>query len=107
MVLRFPGEWRFNPPPDGDTGTSAIPDEAHNDFFNMIQRTATQGDLQELVESRSFSMADLRQRITAVITSYDARVRALVDAQQWVLYPSFKAQLADRLESELNVVRVP
>ena len=65
-----------------------------------------QGELQVLVQSRSFSVADIRQRIAAVVDSYDRRVSALVDTQQWVLYEPFKVQLAKRLETELNVVRV-
>ena len=49
MVLSFPGAWRFAPP-RGDPTIEAIPDAAVSEFFNLIKRTATQGDPQSFLE---------------------------------------------------------
>lgn len=50
MVLKFPNAWRFRPPRGEALNTTSIPDGALNEFFGMIQKTATQGDLQEFLE---------------------------------------------------------
>jgi hypothetical protein len=44
MSLKFPGKWRFDPPPDADFITSEIPEAAIDDFIEMVNKLAPQAD---------------------------------------------------------------
>ena len=50
MVLKFPGAWRFDPPVGESLNTTVIPRAAIHEFAGLIQKVATQGDLQEYLE---------------------------------------------------------
>ena len=50
-MLEFDGRWRFQPPADGRYQNSRIPDEAIDAFFALINRVATQGDRQDILET--------------------------------------------------------
>ena len=50
MPLNFPGVWRFTLPSSNTSITTTIPTEALNQFVALIQRTASQGDLQDTLE---------------------------------------------------------
>jgi hypothetical protein len=50
MPLRFNGAWRFQPPPDGEFVTSSVPEAAVAETIELIQRVATQGDRQDVLE---------------------------------------------------------
>ncbi|MBV7474083.1 hypothetical protein [Pseudoxanthomonas sp. PXM05] len=43
MGLRFPGTWRFTPPPDGAFINSSIPDTAVWEFAEVIEKVISQG----------------------------------------------------------------
>lgn len=43
MGLRFPGTWRFTPPPDGAFINSIIPDAAVREFIEVIEKVISQG----------------------------------------------------------------
>jgi hypothetical protein len=44
MSLKFKGEWRFEPPPDGEYVTQTIPEQAIEEFVAMVGRLSPQGD---------------------------------------------------------------
>jgi hypothetical protein len=50
MPLNFPGSWRFKPPTNDDWLYEAIPTEAVGKFKAMIDKTATQGSRQDIIE---------------------------------------------------------
>lgn len=50
MGLRFPGAWRFSPPPDSQFHLSTIPDAAVNEFVDIIDRISGQGDRWAIIE---------------------------------------------------------
>ena len=50
MPLNFPGVWRFKPPANDDWLYTSIPDEAIHKFKAMIDKTATQGSRQKIIE---------------------------------------------------------
>ncbi len=50
MTLKFPPEWRFRPPAGGTINTATIPNEAIDDFVNLVRKVVTQGDRKELLE---------------------------------------------------------
>ena len=50
MFLRFPKEWRIRPPKSSSMITESIPGGAIEDFWSLIRKTATQGDLQHFLE---------------------------------------------------------
>ena len=50
MVLKFPAQWRFRPPRDGQRNIENIPGEAVHEFLGLIRKTATQGDYQGYIE---------------------------------------------------------
>lgn len=49
-MLKFPGAWRFKPPADNDWINESIPDAAVGKFREMIDKTATQGSRQDILE---------------------------------------------------------
>ena len=49
-MLKFPGAWRFKPPADNDWINQSIPDTAVREFREMIDKTATQGSRQDILE---------------------------------------------------------
>jgi hypothetical protein len=49
-MLKFPGAWRFEPPADSDWINQAIPRNAVAQFRAMIDKTATQGPRQSILE---------------------------------------------------------
>ena len=49
-MLKFDGAWRFSPPNDGRWQNSSIPGEAINAFRDLINKVATQGERQEMLE---------------------------------------------------------
>jgi hypothetical protein len=49
-VLKFNGAWRFRPPPDGQFRNQTIPTEGVEDFYRIINRVATQGNRQDVLE---------------------------------------------------------
>lgn len=50
MGLRFPGQWRFQPPTDGRYINSAIPTAAVREFQEIIDRISSQGNRWEMLE---------------------------------------------------------
>ena len=50
MPLKFPGTWRFKPPPDGSFANQSIPGSMLADCIELIMKVATQGDRQEVLE---------------------------------------------------------
>ena len=50
MALKFKGAWRLEAPEDGEFLNRLIPQDAVNDFFGLIMKVATQGDLQDTLE---------------------------------------------------------
>ena len=50
MGLRFPGEWRFNPPADGQYLYASIPDAAVREFVDVVDRISSQGNRWEIIE---------------------------------------------------------
>jgi len=50
MPLNFPGAWRFRLPASDSFNTTNIPQAALAEFLDFIQRTATQGNLQDTLE---------------------------------------------------------
>ncbi len=50
MPLKFPGAWRFRPPQDDQWKKSSIPNAAVYEFLAFIRKTATQGELQDILE---------------------------------------------------------
>jgi len=109
MPLSFPGSWRFRVPTGTSCNTVTIPDAALQDFIDLIQRTATQGDLQDTFElfksyfcsangtpdvrssNSSWALSDLRSEMeTASISPplfleafYDACVRIRSRSDNW------------------------
>ena len=59
MSLKFNGKWRFEPPPDTDLITSRIPDQAVDEFVEMVNKLAPQADRWDTLElfKRYFSQA--------------------------------------------------
>ena len=49
-MLKFPGAWRFKPPADDDWINQSIPDTAVREFRELIDKTATQGSRQDILE---------------------------------------------------------
>lgn len=49
-LLKFPGTWRFKSPQGRGGNTDRVPAEAIDEFFGLVQKTATQGDRQEFLE---------------------------------------------------------
>jgi len=49
-MLKFPGAWRFKPPADDDWSNGSIPKAAVREFREMIDKTATQGSRQDILE---------------------------------------------------------
>lgn len=49
-MLKFKGNWRFTPPSDGKWKNQTIPSEAISDFYDLISKTTTQGNRQEILE---------------------------------------------------------
>ena len=49
-MLNFNGRWRFTPPLDGKWHNQAIPESAILEFLELIQKTTTQGDSQDILE---------------------------------------------------------
>jgi hypothetical protein len=43
MALKFPGNWRFAPPPDGEFINSRIPEPSLQEFIDVVQKVANQG----------------------------------------------------------------
>lgn len=50
MGLRFPGNWRFRPPQDGQYANAAMPREAVSEFINAVERISGQGNRWSLLE---------------------------------------------------------
>ena len=50
MPLKFPGAWRFKPPPDGRFANQAIPGGMVAECIDLIMKVATQGNRQEVLE---------------------------------------------------------
>ena len=50
MPLKFPGAWRFKPPPDGAFANQSIPSSVVADCIELIMKVATQGNRQEVLE---------------------------------------------------------
>ncbi len=50
FMLKFPGAWRFKPPADNDWVNKSIPDSAVREFREVIDKTATQGSRQDILE---------------------------------------------------------
>lgn len=50
MPLKFPGAWRFKPPPDGRFVNQVVPAGAVEDCIELIMKVAPQGDRQEVLE---------------------------------------------------------
>jgi hypothetical protein len=50
MPLNFPGAWRFRLPASNSSNTTTIPPAALAQFLDLVQRTATQDDLQNPLE---------------------------------------------------------
>jgi hypothetical protein len=49
-MLKFPGAWRFKPPADNDWINQSVPEDAVREFRAMIDKTATQGSRQSILE---------------------------------------------------------
>ena len=49
-MLKFPGAWRFKPPADNEWINQSIPEAAVREFREMIDKTATQGSRQDILE---------------------------------------------------------
>ena len=60
MPLKFPNEWRINPPKSSYLNTDTITQSAIQDFMGLIRKTATQGDIQYFFEyfKKYFCLAD-------------------------------------------------
>ena len=56
--------------------------------------------------TRKRSVSAAKREIRRIIDARDSEVRALVDDEQWALYPSFKTDLAQRIENDLEFVRL-
>jgi len=49
-MLEFNGRWRFQPPVDGRWRNSSLPNAAIEEFIDLINKVATQGERQEILE---------------------------------------------------------
>jgi hypothetical protein len=49
-MLKFPGAWRFRPPANDEWFNASIPQAAVREFREMIDKTATQGSRQDILE---------------------------------------------------------
>lgn len=49
-MLRFAGRWRFSPPADGRWHNRTIPDDAVEEFIQLIMKVAAQGDARTILE---------------------------------------------------------
>jgi hypothetical protein len=98
-VLKFNGKWRFTPPPDDDTwNNQTIPHSALDDFYDLVAKTATQGNRQRILEhfkgafctaigtqhvwssSESWSEADLRDYMERATSNAPLFIEAFYDA---------------------------
>jgi hypothetical protein len=57
-MLKFKGSWRFTPPSDGKWKNQVIPSSALEEFYDLISKTTTQGNRQEILEHLSNTFAN-------------------------------------------------
>ncbi len=60
----------------------------------------------DLGNRRSSTAAAVRRELKKIIDDFDEDVRSMVTEDQWALYGDFKVDLAQELESELDIVRL-
>ena len=100
MPLKLPGRWRCEAPTDTSENASRIPDDAVQEFLQLIRKTATQGDLQEFIEhfkgyfcaadgtahfwssNASWAETDLEQEMSAAAANPPLFIEALFDASE-------------------------
>lgn len=49
-MLKFKGSWRFEPPEDGNYYNKTIPDDAVEEFIDIVMRLSTQGERRKIIE---------------------------------------------------------
>jgi len=85
-VLKFNGKWRFTPPPDDDTwNNQTIPHSALDDFYDLVAKTATQGNRQRILEhfKGAFCTAIGTQHVWSSSESWsEADLRDYMEGQQ-------------------------
>jgi hypothetical protein len=98
VPLKFPGAWRFKPPPDGRFVNQTVPTGAVEDCIDLIRKVATQGGRQKSLEhfkgyfcrasgashvwssSESWAETDLRTYALEAATNAPLFIEAFYDA---------------------------
>jgi hypothetical protein len=93
MGLRFPGIWRFTPPPDGSYINCEIPDTAIREFIDIIDKVSGQGQRWHILEhfksffgtssrssSESWAESDLRSAMEHAAKNAPLFIEAFVNA---------------------------